>query len=104
MPADPIQLTDALEALSIELGHDKTLLLLHQATELMRNRGGVMLLPAQPSLHLMQAGWGICGTDLSPMEPCSTKIQKAQGKYAALLSSAHDHHFAGRSTPNLAAG
>jgi len=45
-------------------------------------------LPREPSLAMLDAGWGICGTALNDMQPCPLKIALARSRYDALLSEA----------------
>ncbi len=46
---------------------------------------GWVLMPIHPTLAMMDAAWGICGTKLSEMEPNSEKIKHAMEQYQKLL-------------------
>ncbi len=49
---------------------------------------GFVLVPIKPSLAMLDAGWGICGTKLSPMQPNDQKMIDAFNSYALLIEAA----------------
>ena len=52
------------------------------------NSRGFTLVPLEPSLAMLDDGWGICGTDLSSMQPNADKHGVALEGYKAMLEAA----------------
>lgn len=48
---------------------------------------GMVTLPINPSLDMLDAGWGICGTELSGAQPNPEKMERAKLAYKALLEA-----------------
>jgi hypothetical protein len=44
-------------------------------------------IPKEPTLAMLDAGWGICGTALSSMQPNQDKIAASLKRYQHLLES-----------------
>lgn len=86
----PLQIREALGDKEGKLSQDELVERVKGLVKHSDDRKDFVLMPKDPSLRMLDVGWGICGTKLSSMEPCQKKIRSAQLAYAALLSLSPD--------------